>query len=71
MRLKNWQSALAFTPHSFRKSLAMLGDAKCQSLEARKAWSQNLGHENLATTVNAYMPVSRERQAEIIRRLGM
>ena len=59
-----------FTPHSFRKTLAMFGDQKCQTLEARKAWSQNLGHDSLATTVNAYMPVSRERQAEIIRKMG-
>ncbi len=27
-------------------------------------WSQNLGHENLTTKISAYMPVSRERQAE-------
>ena len=56
-----------FTPHSFRKTNALLMDRLCETLEARKAWSQNLGHEHLATTVTAYMPVSRERQAELIR----
>lgn len=60
----------SFTPHSIRKTLALLGDQLCASLEARKAWSQNLGHENLATTVSAYMPVSRDRQASIIKRMG-
>jgi integrase len=55
-----------YTPHSFRKTLALFGDKCCTSMEQRKAWSQNLGHENLATTVTAYMPVSRERQAELI-----
>ena len=56
-----------YTPHSFRKTLAMLGDKLCQTMEQRKAWSQNLGHEHLATTVSAYMPVSRERQGELLR----
>lgn len=60
----------AFTPHSFRKTLALLGDELCKSMEARKAWSQNLGHESLATTVSAYIPVSRERQAELIGRMS-
>ena len=58
-----------FNPHSIRTTLAMLGDQQCETLEARKAWSQNLGHESLATTVSAYMPVSRERQAELMRAL--
>jgi integrase len=56
-----------YTPHSFRKSLAMLGDKICETMEQRKAWSQNLGHENLGTTVSAYMPVSRERQGQLLR----
>ncbi len=57
----------AHTPHSFRKTLAMLMDKTCETMEQRKAWSQNLGHEHLATTVSAYMPVPRERQAELLR----
>ena len=56
-----------YTPHAFRKTLAMYGDQICETLEERKAWSRNLGHEHLATTVNAYMPLSRQRQAEIIK----
>ena len=59
-----------YTPHSFRKTLAMLGDKLCETMEQRKAWSQNLGHEHLATTVSAYMPVSRERQAELLLEMG-
>ena len=60
-----------YTPHSFRKTLAMLGDKLCEKMEQRKAWSQNLGHEHLATTISAYMPVSRERQAELLRAVRM
>lgn len=59
-----------FTAHSFRKTLAMLGDKVCKTLEEHKAWSQNLGHEYLATTISAYMPVSRERQREILQSVG-
>ena len=55
----------AFTPHSFRKTLVKHGDEVCISLEQLKAWSMNLGHENLATTVNSYLPVSEHRQLEI------
>jgi hypothetical protein len=32
-----------FNPHSFRKTLALLGGQICKSPEQYKAWSQNLG----------------------------
>jgi integrase len=60
-----------FNPHSFRKTLALLGGQKCRSAEEYKAWSQNLGHENVLTTFSSYGDVARHRQAEIIRALGM
>ena len=59
-----------YTPHSFRKTLAVHGNQVCQTMEQMKAWSLNLGHDNLATTVNSYIPVSRERQRELITELG-
>lgn len=52
--------------HSFRKTLGMLMSERCETLEKQKAWSQNLGHENLMTKVTSYMPVSQERQLEIM-----
>jgi integrase len=58
-----------YTPHLFRKTLAMHGDQICNNLEQMKAWSMNLGHENLVTTVSAYMPVSQQRQGELIKNL--
>lgn len=58
-----------FTPHSFRKTLAVMGDRRCPTREAFKAWSQNMGHEHALTTVNSYIPVGRERQRELIRGL--
>jgi integrase len=57
-------------PHSFRKTLAQLGERLCQTPEEFKAWSQNLGHEQVLTTFSSYGNVHGDRQAELIRRLG-
>ena len=59
-----------FNPHSFRKTLALLGGQVCKSPEEYKAWSQNLGHENVLTTFSSYGDVGDHRQAEIIRSLA-
>ncbi|MCF2905524.1 tyrosine-type recombinase/integrase [Octadecabacter sp. CECT 8868] len=55
-----------FTPHAFRKTLTKYGDDISVNMEQRKAWSMNLGHENMAVTINSYLPVTAERQMEII-----
>jgi integrase/recombinase XerD len=57
-------------PHSFRATLAGLGEKLCRSPEEFKAWSQNMGHEGVLTTFTSYGEVSRERQAHIIRSLA-
>jgi integrase/recombinase XerD len=57
-------------PHSFRKTLAQLGERQCHTPEEFKAWSQNLGHEQVLTTFSSYGQVASARQAELIRRLG-
>ena len=57
-------------PHSFRATLAGLGEELCKSPEEFKAWSQNMGHEGVLTTFTSYGEVSRERQAQIIRSLS-
>ena len=59
-----------FSPHSFRKTLARLGQQLCKSHEHLKAWSQNFGHESVLTTLSSYGTVETHRQAEIIRSLG-
>lgn len=56
-------------PHSFRNTLAKLGEQRCFTAESFKAWSQNLGHEGVLTTLYSYGEVQPERQAEIIREL--
>lgn len=59
-----------FNPHSFRKTLALLGGQKCRTPEEYKAWAQNLGHEDVLTTFRSYGDVSTCRQTEIMRSFG-
>jgi integrase len=59
-----------FNPHSFRKTLALLGGELCETSEQYKAWSQNLGHEHVLTTFTSYGNVSTYRQTEIIRAMA-
>jgi integrase len=59
-----------FHPHSLRKTLARLGEQVCKSPESFKAWSQNLGHEQVLTTLMSYGKVATDRQGEIIRGLS-
>ena len=56
-----------FNPHSFRRTLALLGGQLCRIPEQYKAWSQNLGHEHVLTTFTSYGNVDGHRQAEIMR----
>jgi integrase len=60
----------SYPPHSFRKTLAQLGETLCRNPEEFKAWSQNLGHEQVITTFTSYGAVATRRQAAIIRDLG-
>lgn len=59
-----------FNPHSFRFTLATLGEKVCNTPEDFKAWSQNMGHEHVMTTFNYYGPVPDNRQGEILRDLA-
>jgi integrase/recombinase XerD len=58
-----------FNPHSFRKTLARIGERVCRTPEELKAWSQNLGHEDVLTTLRSYGEVPSGRQEEIIKSL--
>ncbi len=59
-----------YNPHAIRKTLTQLGEQCCSTPEEFKAWSQNLGHEQVMTTLRSYGSVPQSRQAEIIRKLG-
>lgn len=60
-----------FHPHSFRDTLAQLGERICQSPEQFKAWSLNLGHEKVSTTLRSYGTMSATRQSEIMHAFSM
>ena len=50
--------------------LVRMGQQVCRTPEEFKAWSQNLGHEQVLTTFSSYGQVGADRQAELIRRVG-
>lgn len=60
-----------FNPHSVRDMLSRLGERLCKSPEDFKSWSQNLGHNDVLTTLTSYGAVPEHRQAEIIRRMSL
>ncbi len=60
-----------FNPHSFRNTLAKLGEEICTTPEDFKAWSQNLGHEGVMTTFLSYGQVAEQRQSEILKQLAV
>lgn len=57
-------------PHSFRNTLVELGQRLCRTPEEFKAWSQNLGHEEVMTTFMSYGTVEPRRQEELIKKLS-
>ncbi len=60
-----------FNPHSFRKTLVKLGQQLCQTPEEFKSWSQNLGHDDVLTTLYSYGEVQQHRQGEIFQQLKL
>lgn len=58
-----------FNPHCFRDTLVQLGERACVTPEQFKAWSQNIGHDRVLTTLTSYGKVPAARQAELIRGL--
>lgn len=59
-----------FKPHSVRNSLTQFAYKLQLSPEQLKAWSQNMGHDSVLTTIGSYGPISVERQQELISGLG-
>lgn len=55
--------------HSVRKTLGQEMNERDLPLATQKAWSQNLGHDRLSTTVSSYLPVSTQQQGELIKEL--
>lgn len=56
-----------YNPHCFRDALTTLGERICRTPEELKAWSQNVGHNRVMTTLMNYGTVPAAKQAELIR----
>ena len=59
-----------YSLHLFRNTLVDLGQKICRTPEQLKAWSQNLGHENVLTTFTSYGNIDPHRQGEVIGNLS-
>jgi integrase len=59
-----------FNPHSLRNTLMQFGLSRCRDGESLKAWSQNLGHERMLTSLTSYGTIPTERQGQIIQALA-
>ena len=57
-----------FSPHRVRDTTAELAKEHCRTPEDYKAWSQNMGHENVLTTFRSYGSVATGRQIELMDR---
>ncbi len=59
-----------YTPHTIRRTLVLLGQRLCTTPEQLKAWSQNLGHDEVLTSFTSYGAVSSTVQAELVGSAG-
>jgi len=59
-----------YNPHSFRDMLVRFGYSLNLTIEEFRAWSQNLGHADMMTTLTSYGRVPVHRQGELIRAVG-
>lgn len=57
-----------FSPHRVRDTVAELAKDHCRTPEDYKAWSQNMGHDDVLTTFSSYGSVSAGRQVELMGR---
>lgn len=60
----------AYGPHSFRHLLARLGEENTDTIEAFKAWSENLGHDDMLITLTSYGRVSDSRRRDLLAGRG-
>ena len=54
-----------FSSHRVRDSIAELTKDHCVTPEDYKAWSQNMGHDDVPTTFRSYGSVAPGRQMEL------
>lgn len=57
----------AFSPHRFRDMIVSEMYRRKLSVEEFKAWSQNIGHEHIMTTLTNYGRISVQEQGRLVR----
>ncbi len=57
-------------PHSFRHTLGRLAIERNLTIAELKAWSQNLGHEEIMTTATNYAKMTEDEQLSILAGIG-
>jgi integrase len=60
-----------FPPHSLRHTLGHLMQTVCRTPQQIKAWSQNLGHESVATTLTSYGTIDPHHQGQVIGSISL
>lgn len=60
-----------FSPHAFRHTLGHLMQEVCRTPEEMKAWSQNLGHEHIGTTLSSYGRIDPYRQGAVLAGISL
>ncbi len=58
----------SYSPHRVRDTIAELAKDHCKNPEDYKAWSQNMGHDDVMTTFNSYGSIAPGRQMEVMER---
>jgi len=59
-----------YNPHAFRHTIVNLAHQVCRKPEDLKAWSQNMGHNSVLTTLTSYGTIDECNQGDIIKRLS-
>ncbi len=60
-----------YNPHSLRQTLTRLAYDLELSPRALKAWSQNMGHDSVLTTLGSYGNLSPHEQADVMASVGV
>jgi integrase len=59
-----------YTPHAAKHTIASERDRRSLTAEQRKAWSENMGHENEQITDTHYGKLSEDRRFELLEDVG-
>jgi integrase len=59
-----------YHPHTFRKTIWKFGERLCANGREARAWSLNLGHENVLTSFSSYGPMNSQERQDVMSQLA-